>query len=135
MATDLIAGLDMSANALAAHKLQMRLIAENIANAQTTQGPDGKPYQRKVPVFESLLNEEGVSSVHVKEIKTDKTAGNIIYNPNHPHADKNGYVQMPNVKMSQEMVDMMMASRCYEANLKAFKISSNMAQKTLQLGK
>ena len=133
--SNLISGLDMSANALAAHKLQMRLISENIANAQTTRGPNGKPYQRKVPVFESILDNEGVSSVHVKEIKNDKTPGDVVYNPGHPHADKNGMVQMPNVKMSQEMVDMMVASRCYEANLKAFKFSHSMAQKTLQLGK
>ncbi len=133
--SNLISGLDMSANALAAHKLQMRLISENIANAQTTKGPNGKPYQRKVPVFESILDNEGVSSVHVKEIKSDKTMGDVVYNPGHPHADKNGMVQMPNVKMSKEMVDMMVASRCYEANLKAFKLSYSMAQKTLQLGK
>lgn len=133
--SNLISGLDMSANALAAHKLQMRLISENIANAQTTKGPNGKPYQRKVPVFESILDNEGVSSVHVKEIKNDRTQGDVVYNPGHPHADKNGMVQMPNVKMSQEMVDMMVASRCYEANLKAFKLSHSMAQKTLQLGK
>ena len=133
--SDLISGIEMSANALAAHKLQMRLISENIANAQTTKAPNGKPYQRKVPVFESLLDDQGVSSVHVKAIKTDKTPGDMVYNPGHPHADKNGMVQMPNVKMSQEMVDMMVASRCYEANLKAFKISQTMAQKTLQVGK
>ena len=133
--SNLISGLDMSANALAAHKLQMRLISENIANAQTTRGPNGRPYQRKVPVFESILDNEGVSSVHVKEITNDKTQGDVVYNPGHPHADKNGMVQMPNVKMSQEMVDMMVASRCYEANLKAFKLSHSMAQKTLQLGK
>ena len=133
--SNLISGLDMSANALAAHKLQMRLISENIANAQTTKGPNGRPYQRKVPVFERILDDEGVSSVHVKEIKNDKTQGDVVYNPGHPHADKNGMVQMPNVKMSQEMVDMMVASRCYEANLKAFKLSHSMAQKTLQLGK
>lgn len=133
--SNLISGLDMSANALAAHKLQMRLISENIANAQTTKGPNGRPYQCKVPVFESILDDEGVSSVHVKEIKNDKTQGDVVYNPGHTHADKNGMVQMPNVKMSQEMVDMMVASRCYEANLKAFKLSHSMAQKTLQLGK
>lgn len=125
----------MSANALAAYKLQMRLISENIANAQTTNGPNGKPYQRKVSVFESILDNEGLSSVHVKEIRNDRTQGDVVYNPGHPHADKNGMVQMPNVKMSQEMVDMMVASRCYEANLKAFKLSYSMAQKTLQLGK
>ena len=133
--SNLISGLDMSANALAAHKLQMRLISENIANAQTTKGPNGKPYQRKVPVFESILDNEGVSSVHVKEVKSDKTVGDVVYNPGHPHADTNGMVQMPNVKMSKEMVDMMVASRCYEANLNAFKLSYSMAQKTLQLGK
>lgn len=133
--SNLISGLDMSANALAAYKLQMRLISENIANAQTTNGPNGKPYQRKVSVFESILDNEGLSSVHVKEIRNDRTQGDVVYNPGHPHADKNGMVQMPNVKMSQEMVDMMVASRCYEANLKAFKLSYSMAQKTLQLGK
>ena len=133
--SNLISGLDMSANALAAHKLQMRLMSENIANAQTTKGPNGKPYQRKVPVLESILDNEGVSSVHVKEVKSEKTVGDVVYNPGHPHADTNGMVQMPNVKMSKEMVDMMVASRCYEANLKAFKLSYSMAQTTLQLGK
>ncbi len=131
----LIPGLETSANALAAHKLHMRLISENIANAQTTRGPDGKPYQRKYPVFESILDKSGVQTIHVKEIKTDKTQGNAVYNPGHPHADERGMVTMPNVKVSQETVDMMLASRCYEANLKAFKISQTMAQKTLQLGK
>lgn len=132
---ELISGIEQSANALAAHKLQMRLISENIANAQTTRAPNGKPYQRKIPIFESVLDKQGLASVHVKEIKTDKTPGDAIYNPQHPHADAKGYVQMPNVKTSQEMVDMMIASRCYEANLKAFKISQTMAQKTLQIGK
>lgn len=133
---DLIPGIQISADALAAQKLQMRLISENIANAQTTQGPNGKPYQRKTAVFETYLNEaEGVKSVRVKTIKTDKTQGDFVYNPGHPHANKQGMVQMPNVKISQETVDMMVASRAYEANLKAFKIMQGMAQKTLQLGK
>ena len=67
---ELISGIEQSANALAAHKLQMRLISENIANAQTTRAPNGKPYQRKIPIFESVLDKQGLASVHVKEIKT-----------------------------------------------------------------
>lgn len=135
---ELIPGIQASSDALAAEKLRLRLVAENIANAQTTRGPNGKPYQRKMAVFESYLagaGKEATTSVRVKSIQSDKSEGEKVYNPSHPHADKNGMVEMPNVKVSQEMVDMILASRTYEANLKAFKTVRMMAQKTLQIGK
>ena len=131
---ELITGGSAAADAMAAEKLRLRLISENIANAQTTRGPNGKPYCRKTAVFESFLD-NNCTSVRVKEIANDKTEGEKIYNPSHPHADKNGFVEMPNVKVSQEMVDMILASRAYEANLKAFKTVQSIAQKTLQIGK
>ena len=132
----IIPGLESSASALAAQKLHMQVISENIANAHTTKDVDGKPYQRKIVAFESIINaSDNTHTVHVSSITRDKTPGNYIYNPNHPHANSQGMVQMSNVKLSQEMVDMIMASRIYEANLKAFKLSQGMAQKTIQIGK
>lgn len=132
---ELITGGNAAADAMAAEKLRIRLISENIANAQTTKGPNGKTYCRKIAVFESFLDKNNCASVRVKEIANDKSAGDKIYNPAHPHADKNGFVEMPNVKVSKEMVDMILSSRAYEANLKGFKMVQSIAQKTLQIGK
>ncbi len=135
--THLIPGFESTASALAAQKIHMQMISENIANAQTTKDVNGKPYQRKIVAFETLMDHSDPSNntVHVRTIQKDKAPDHYVYNPGHPHANSQGMVQMPNVKVSQEMVDMMMASRLYEANLKAFKLSQNMAQKTIQIGK
>ena len=139
--TTLIPGLDSISGALAAEKLRLELVTENIANANTTKGPDGKPFRRKVAVFESYLpkteamGEKNMPTVHVKSIVEDKTPGAKVYDPSHPHADASGMVEMPNVQHSREMVDMIAASHAYNAQLKVFKMNRTIAQETLQIGK
>lgn len=137
---NLISGIDITAGALNAQKTRLDIVAQNIANAQTTRGPDGQPYQRKVVSFETeLLRQTGSSTpltgVRVGSIVTDSTPGQRVYDPQHPDAASDGYVQMPNVNMAYEMVDLMTASRAYEANLSVVKNARQMAMKALDIGK
>lgn len=131
---DIIPGLSQTASALDANKLRLEVIAQNIANAQTTDGPDGGPYQRRGVSFESVLEGVNQTGVRVGEVFTDRRAGPAVYNPSHPHADGEGMVRMPNVKMAVEMVDMIAASRAYQANLSASSISRQMAESALRIG-
>lgn len=136
MAMDIIPGMGATASALDAHKVRMEAIAQNIANAQTTRGPDGKPYQRQLVTFETELDKAtGVQGVRVASVERDDRAGSVVYKPGHPHADGEGMVRMPNVKMSEEMVDMIQASRAYEANLSVGKTARQMAQRALEMGR
>jgi len=134
-------GIESTSSALAAEKLRLNLIAQNIANAQTTKDVNGQAYKRKYAVFEAYMTPEqaapGIDTqgVRVSGVKEDMTPGLKIFNPQHPHADKNGMVEYPNVQLSNEMVDMIMASRAYEANLNVVKTSYQMAQQALNLGK
>lgn len=136
MAMDLIPGMTATASALDAHKVRMEAIAQNIANAKTTRGPDGQPYQRQLVVFESELDKAtGIEGVKVSGVERDDRLGPMVYNPGHPHADARGMLRMPNVRMSEEMVDMIQASRAYEANLSAAKTARQMAQRALDIGR
>ncbi len=130
---DFLSGIHATASALNAEKIRMDVVAQNIANAHTTRDTDGKAYQRKVVTFESLLGPE--SGVRVAEIGNDFTAGELVYNPQHPHADKDGMVQMPNVRLAMEMVDLLSASRAYEANLSVARNARQMAAKALAIGR
>jgi len=141
----LVPGADTTASALNAERIKLEVISQNIANANVTKVPGGGPYQRKEVMFESIINEaissgsSGVvnpSSVQVK-IETDSNNdGPQIYDPQHPDADETtGYVQMPNVNIHEEMVDMILASRSYEANLAAMKYGRRMATQTLSIGR
>lgn len=140
---NLISGIDITAGALSAQKTRLDIVAQNIANAQTTRGPDGLPYQRKVVSFETeLIRQTGgvaagpaLQSVRVGSITDDKTKGERIYDPQHPDAGTDGYVQMPNVNMAYEMIDLMTASRAYEANLSVVKNAKQMALRALEIGK
>ncbi len=138
---NLISGIDITAVALNAQKTRLDIVAQNIANAQTTHGPDGRPYQRRTVSFESeLLHEQGqvgasLQGVKVAQITSDPTPGQRIYDPQSPDADSDGMVQMPNVNLAFEMVDLMTASRAYEANLSVVKNAKQMAMKTLDIGK
>ena len=132
---DIIPGIQQTASALEVNKKRLEVIAQNIANAHTTQGPDGGPYQRQMVSFEAYLQDATNYGVAVSSISKDETPGVRIHNPAHPHADENGYVQMPNVSMSKEMVDMIAASRAYEANLSVAKTSRHMAEKALEIGR
>jgi flagellar basal-body rod protein FlgC len=137
---NLISGIDVTAGALNAQKTRLDIVAQNIANAQTTRTLAGGPYQRQVVSFESELvrrTGEGapLQSVRVSNITPDRTPGQQVYNPQHPDAGPDGMVTMPNVNLSYEMVDLITASRAYEANLAVVKNSRQMAMKALEIGR
>jgi flagellar basal-body rod protein FlgC len=138
---NLISGLDVTAGALNAQKTRLDIVAQNIANAQTTRTPEGGPYQRQVVSFATeLVRREGAGAaalqgVKVAGITADRTPGQQVYNPQHPDAGADGLVTMPNVNLAYEMVDLITASRAYEANLSVVKNARQMAMKTLEIGK
>ncbi|MCM3763589.1 flagellar basal body rod protein FlgC [Neobacillus niacini] len=142
--------LNNSASALTTQRLKMDTISSNIANATTTRGQlvDGvwTPYRRKMvevqangtggSPFSQFLNDEmNAGGVKVSRIVDDKTPFRPVYDPTHPDAGEDGYVLMPNVDITKEMVDMMSATRAYEANITAFNVGKNMALKALEIGK
>jgi flagellar basal-body rod protein FlgC len=141
-------GLEISASGLTAQRLRMDVTAENLANAQTTKGADGQPYRRKEVVLREIPqggfgaqlsaamgsgSKSRPGGVEVAQIATDQTAGKMVYDPSHPDANAQGYVQMPNVDTVTEMVDLIDASRAYEANVTAMSASKQMFTKTLEL--
>ncbi|MBM7555334.1 flagellar basal body rod protein FlgC [Halanaerobacter jeridensis] len=141
----LFRGMDISASGLTAQRLRMDTISNNIANVNTTRTEDGGPYRKKMPVFASRLKAEmnnGLSSnnqnvgngVEVSKIKESSQPPKLVYKPNHPDADENGYVQMPNINVVSEMTDMMSASRAYEANVTAINTSKEIVKSALQIG-
>jgi len=136
---NLLSGIDVTTDALSAQKTRLDIVAQNIANAQPTRTPDGGPYKRQVVSFETELlkqiNGSSLQSVKVGSISPDPTPGDMVYNPQHPDAGSNGMVEMPNVNVAYEMVDMITASRAYEANLSFVKNARTLAQKTLDIGK
>ncbi|MBI5800748.1 MAG: flagellar basal body rod protein FlgC [Verrucomicrobia bacterium] len=137
----LLSGVQSTSTALEAERIRMEVISQNIANANTTRGPDGKPYQRQEVVFEAMLNRQlagpdaGGKSVHVARITKDATPPRLVYNPGHPDANPQGMVAMPNINVHEEMVDMIAASRSFEANLAVVKNARSMALQTLNIGK
>ncbi len=136
---NLISGVDITSGALAAQKIRLDMVAQNIANAQTTRTPEGGPYKRKIVSFENeLVKRAGGSplqTISVSSISADKAPGQAVYNPQHPDAGPDGTVQMPNVNLAFEMVDLITASRAYEANLSVVKNARNLAMKTFEIGK
>ena len=138
--------MSISASALTATRLRMDVIAENMANINTTRTEDGEPYRRKYVVFQEKTNNNTFEKffnkartpsggVRVLEIGKDMSEFKYDFNPTHPDADENGYVRLPNVEVVQEMVDMMSAYRAYEANITAINAFKDMAVKTLEIGK
>ncbi len=136
---NLISGVEVTAGALNAQKLRLDIVAQNIANAQTTRTPEGGPYRRKIISFETeLIKRAGgvpLQTVSVSGISNDKSPGQAVYNPQHPDAGPDGTVVMPNVNLAFEMVDLITASRAYEANLSVAKNARQLALKTLEIGK
>ena len=126
------ASMDASSSGLAAERLRMEVIANNVANANTTKGPNGEPFRRQEVVFETDVNHPS-GGVRVVDVRGDDAPFPKIYKPGHPHADAAGFVMMPNIAVSNEMVDLMVASRAYEANLNAIKTFQEMAESTLEL--
>jgi len=139
---DILSGVQSTAAALDAERTRLDVISENIANADTTHGPDGKPYQRQQVVFENVLNQQmsdpsgaQPQPVQVARIESDNRPPLMVYSPGHPNADKNGMVAMPNINIHEEMVDMIASSRSYEANLAVVKNARIMAMQDLSIGK
>lgn len=135
---NVLASTAITATALDAEKMRVDITSQNIANAHTTKGLDGQPYQRRIVAFESVLNEQmgpNMQGVQISDIKRDQTPGEILYNPEHPHADENGNVRMPNVNIAFEMVDMVTATRSYEANLAVVRNARQMANQALSIGR
>jgi flagellar basal-body rod protein FlgC len=135
--------LGISASALDAQNQRMRIISENIANAQNTRTADGTAYRRRDVVFSSELDRKigsarndisGTAGVQVEEVE-DNSPLKRLYRPGHPNADKEGFVTMPNVNPMEEMVDLMVANRSYEANVAAIKTARTIAQKALEIGR
>ena len=142
--TSLIPGIASTSAALDAERTRLEIIAQNIANANTTHGPDGKPYQRQQVVFESALQQAqmnagqgGSASLgpRVSRVEKDSRPFRLVYEPGHPDADASGMVAMPNVNLYEEMADMIVASRSYEANLAVVKNGRSMALQALSIGK
>jgi flagellar basal-body rod protein FlgC len=148
----LFGGLDISASALSAERLRMDVTAENLANAQSTRTANGGPYRRKEVVLESTgdggfagalasARASGAGSsagaanggVRVAGIVEDQTPNRLVYDPGNPDANAQGYVSMPNVNPVTEMVDLISASRSYEANVTAMQTTKQMFTKTLDL--
>lgn len=141
--------MNINASGLTAQRLRMDVISENIANVNTTRTAEGGPYQRKTVVFQEIPNEiqfSGVfgeavrrvyqgGGVRVSKIAEDDALGNLTYDPSHPDANEEGYVRMPNVNIVEEMVNMISASRSYEANITAMNTTKAMINKTLELGR
>jgi flagellar basal-body rod protein FlgC len=129
----------VSASALEAQRVRMNTIASNMANAQTTRTAAGGPYVRKDVVFSEMpVNSkfaEKLEGVKVSAVVPDNKPPLIVYDPGHPDADEKGYVSMPDINVMEEMVNMMMAVRAYEANVRAFNMSKGMYQKALELGR
>ncbi len=136
---NLISGIDVTSGALSAQKMRLDIVAQNIANAQTTRTTDGGPYKRQIVSFETeLVKRTGglsLQTVRVGGVTNDKAPGQQVYNPQHPDAGEDGLVTMPNVNLAYEMVDLITATRSYEANLTVVKNARQMALKTLNIGK
>ncbi|AVQ99040.1 proximal rod protein [Oceanobacillus picturae] len=146
--------INASASALTAQRLRMDVVSSNIANAQTTRATinengEYEPYKRKMVTvepnggsFKSFLHKASGTSqnntgngVKVTGITEDETPFKLVYDPTHPDADDNGYVEMPNVDPLKEMVDLMSATRSYEANITSLNASKGMLMKALEIGK
>jgi flagellar basal-body rod protein FlgC len=134
-AMDLIKSMMVAASGLKAQSGRMRIIAENIANADSTSRvPGGDPYRRKIATFQDKLNREiGANVVTLTRPVLDKTDFQLKYMPGHPGADDNGYVKMPNVNGMIEAMDMREAQRSYEANLNLIQASRRMIAQTIDI--
>jgi flagellar basal-body rod protein FlgC len=135
--------INASASALTAERQRIEVAVSNLANADSTRGPDGQPYKRKDVVlasepteqFQDLVSRAHATGVRVAAVVDDESAPRRRYEPSHPDADSEGYVALPNVDTAEEMVDMLGAARAYQANLTAINLIRDLVQKALDLGR
>ena len=144
---DMMAGLNASFSALHAQRTRMNVIAANLANTHSTRTPEGGPYTRKEVIlgaqrygapFEAVLQDrlqDGLSEVHVLDIASAPNGTRLEYEPDHPDANAQGYVAYPNISVMHEMVDLISASRAYEANVTAINAAKDMSLRALQIGR
>lgn len=142
---DFLSAMQISASGLSAERERVNIATSNLANAESTRGPDGQPYRRLDPVLEAVpfAAELGAqmapgaapAGVHVASVAQDTTPGRKVYSPGHPDADAQGFVTFPNVNPVHEVVNLMSASRSYEANATAIDTLKGMAQRALDIAK
>jgi flagellar basal-body rod protein FlgC len=144
---DFLDAMNTSSSALSAQRLRMNLISGNLANVSTTRTLQGGPYRRKEAVFAAhpvkpsfgriLADRQNnkLSTVKVDRVVEDRSPPIMKYDPQHPDADEKGYVAMPNINLMEEMVNMISATRAYEANVTALKAAKDMALKALEIGR
>ncbi len=136
--------MDASSSGLTAQRLRMDLISNNIANVNTTETEDGGPYRKQEPVFKTRLKEElgksssfnseqKINGVKVKDVVESDEPPRLEYNPEHPQANEEGYVEKPNVNIVEEMTNMISATRAYEANVTALDSSKDMYNSAIQI--
>ena len=134
--------MEVAASGLSAERGRMNVIASNLANAHTTKGADGNPYRRLDPVFTSQRVSPGsfdpvlrnIHQVKLSGVQADTTPGQLVYDPGHPDANAEGYVTYPNVNVVTEMVNLMTASRAYEAGVTSIESIKTMAKSAIKIG-
>jgi flagellar basal-body rod protein FlgC len=142
MAMDFLSALRVSGSGLAAERVRVNLASSNLANAESTRGPDGQPYRRLDPVMEAVSFEPlapgggpSAAGVKVARVQADEGPGRRVFSPNHPDADESGFVTFPDVNPVHEIVNLMSASRGYEANASAIDTLKTMAQRALDIAR
>jgi flagellar basal-body rod protein FlgC len=138
MSTDFFTEMEVSASGLSAQRTRMNVAASNLANAETTQAAGGGPYKRRDVVLATAdleADDANVKGVKVSQIQQDTSPPRLEYDPGHPQANAQGYVAYPNINPVEEMVDMITASRAYEAGITTMSSAVNMAEKALSIGK
>ena len=133
--------MDIAASGLSAQRVRMNTIASNLANAQTTRTEDGTPFRRMDPLFKAqelnntgAMAQKGVSKVEVDRIVRDPRQGLLVHDPAHPDANAGGYVEYPNIQVVEEMVNMITASRAYEAGVSSIQSIKSMARSAVDIG-
>lgn len=143
---DFFTALQISSTGMTAERKRINLISSNLANVNSTRTPEGGPYKRKDAVFTATPFEQALGAragriasaprgVEVTDVREDTSPPRLQYDPTHPDANAQGYVALPNVNVVEEMADMIVATRAYEANVTAAQAAKGMAMKTLELGK
>ena len=127
--------LDISSSGLTAQRFRMDIISNNIANVNTTKTQEGHPFRRQMAVFQNISSNVSPRGVKVVGVARDQRPLKRIFDPSHPDADGEGYVYLPNIDIMTEMVDMISATRSYEANITAANSIKGMAIKALELGR
>lgn len=145
---DFFSGFRVSSSGMAAQRTRLNTISSNIANVNTTRTPEGGPYRKKDVVLEAMPDvknfgdilsarspQSEVQKVLVTDIRSDMSAPLLKYEPNHPDANEEGYVAYPNVNLMEEMVNMIQATRAYEANVSAMQSAKDMVLSSLEIGR